>query len=87
MQFEPEIASFTGVVKTLLWLLIGWFIYRTVASSLGRRGGNRSNEPAGGATKKGEVRIDRNTPPKAGKVDESAEFVDFEEVQDNNNGA
>ncbi len=77
----PEMASMSGVVKTLLWLLIGWFIYRTV-SRLFRSVPRSGNKDDSGSRVKGEVRIDRKTPPSAGTTDDNAEFVDFEEIPD-----
>ena len=83
MLSSPVLASLSGVVRTLLWLLIGWFVYRTVSrlfrsSSTLRRGAEDA------PISKGEIHIDKNTPPSSGKVDESAEFVDFEELDDPN---
>lgn len=79
----PELASFSGLMRTLLWLLIGWFIIRTV-SRMFNSGRKVSSPGSEQPPQKGEVSIDRTTPPSSGKVDEGAEFVDFEEIDETN---
>lgn len=85
MSIEPELASVEGVLRTLAWLVIGWFIYRTVSRLVSPIRGDRESSGTTTGRARGEIRIDERTPPRTGKVDDSAEFVDFEEVDEPNN--
>jgi len=83
-----HLATITGFIKTLLWVAIGWFLLKTIGRlfkfSATSSPGN-SHDRAG--RQKGEVSIDRNTPPKKGAIDNNAEFVDFEEIKDQNSAS
>ena len=74
-----QMASLTGLLRTALWVLIGWFILRTVSRMFRtqRRGFQEEQAKAPGS-----VSIDKNTPPSAGTTDVDAEFVEFEEIDD-----
>lgn len=74
-----QTAALTGFIRTLLWILIGWFIIKTISRYFKF---NTLDNSVPKHPEPGEVRIDQRTPPSSGKVDNDAEFVDFEEIDD-----
>ena len=77
-------ASFNGTLRTILILLIIWWVLRSLLRS-GRNGARkRMNWTTGTDRRKGEVRIERLKEDKrneAGKADGNVTDADFEELK------